>query len=44
MNPLPASNTSLYTCVSSDFRGRALRGVLDETIAQGLSFGEEETS
>jgi hypothetical protein len=27
-----------------DFRVRTLRRVLDETIAQALSFGEEETS
>jgi integrase/recombinase XerD len=39
-----ASTTSLYTCVSSDFRVRTLRRVLDETIAQSLSFSDEETS
>jgi|GEM_PF-2060780 len=39
-----ASTTSLYTCVASDFRVRTLRRVLDETIAEALSFGEEETS
>lgn len=39
-----ASTTSLYTCVSSDFRVRTLRRVLDQTIAQALTFGEEETS
>jgi integrase/recombinase XerD len=39
-----ASTTSLYTCVSSDFRVRTLRRVLDETIRDALSFGDEETS
>jgi integrase/recombinase XerD len=39
-----ASTTSLYTCVSSDFRVRTLRRVLDETIADALSFGDQETS
>lgn len=38
-----ASTTSLYTGVSSDFRTRTLR-VLDRTIKDALSFGEEETS
>lgn len=32
-----ASTTSLYTCVSSDFRVRTLRKVLDATTAQALS-------
>jgi hypothetical protein len=36
-----ASTTSLYTCVSSDYRVRTLRRVLDATIEQALSFGEE---
>ena len=36
-----ASTTSLYTCVSSDYRVRALRRVLDATIEEALSFGEE---
>ena len=36
-----ASTTSLYTCVSSDFRIRTLRRVLDATIKVALSFGEE---
>jgi site-specific recombinase XerD len=36
-----ASTTSLYTCVSSDYRVRTLRRVLDTTIEQALSFGEE---
>ncbi len=39
-----ASTTSLYTCVSSDYRVRTLRRVLDATIAEALSFGDEETS
>jgi integrase/recombinase XerD len=36
-----ASTTSLYTGVSSDFRTRTLRRVLDRTIKDALSFGEE---
>jgi integrase/recombinase XerD len=36
-----ASTTSLYTCVSSDYRVSALRRVLDTTIKDALSFGEE---
>jgi site-specific recombinase XerD len=36
-----ASTTSLYTCVSSDYRVRTLRRVLDTTIEAALSFGEE---
>ena len=39
-----ASTTSLYTCVSSDYRVRTLRGVLDATIKDALGFGGEETS
>ena len=39
-----ASTTSLYTGVSSDFRTRTLRRVLDRTIKDALCFGEEETS
>lgn len=40
-----ASTTSLYTCVSSDFRVRTLRRVLNGTLNDALSFaGEEETS
>src|SRR5271169_760381 len=35
-----ASTTSLYTCVSSDFRTRTLRRVLDETISAALGTGE----
>lgn len=33
-----ASTTSLYTCVSSDFRVRTLRNVLDKTAAAALAF------
>jgi site-specific recombinase XerD len=36
-----ASTTSLYTGVSSDFRTRTLRRVLDQTVKDALSFGEE---
>jgi integrase len=36
-----ASTTSLYTCVSSDYRVSTLRRVLDTTIKNALSFGEE---
>ncbi|CQD22745.1 site-specific recombinase XerD [Mycobacterium lentiflavum] len=37
-----ASTTSLYnTGVSSDFRTRTLRRVLDQTVKESLSFGEE---
>lgn len=32
-----ASTTSLYTCVSSDFRVRTLRQALDETLAAALA-------
>jgi integrase/recombinase XerD len=39
-----ASTTSLYTCVSSDYRVRTLRRVLDATIKNALGFGGEETS
>jgi hypothetical protein len=35
-----ASTTSLYTCVSSDFRTRTLRRVLDETISAALGNGQ----
>jgi site-specific recombinase XerC len=31
-----ASTTSLYTCVSSDFRTRTLRRALDDTLAAAL--------
>jgi integrase/recombinase XerD len=36
-----ASTTSLYTGVSSDFRTRTLRRVLDRTIKDAVSLGEE---
>ena len=39
-----ASTTSLYTCVSSDYRVRTLRRVLNATIKDALGFGGEETS
>jgi integrase len=39
-----ASTTALYTCVSSDFRVRTLRRVLDTTIDDALAFNEEESS
>jgi site-specific recombinase XerC len=39
-----ASTTSLYTCVSSDFRTRTLRRALDATISEALSFDGEESS
>lgn len=35
-----ASTTSLYTCVSSDFRTRTLRRALDATIADALAIDE----
>lgn len=38
-----ASTTALYTCVSSDFRVRTLRRVLDATITDALSLGEESS-
>ena len=31
-----ASTTSLYTCVSSDFRTRTVRRALDETLAAAM--------
>lgn len=36
-----ASTTSVYTCVSSDYRVSTLRRVLDTTIKDAPSFGEE---
>ena len=36
-----ASTTSLYTCVSSDYRVSTLRRVLDTTINTALSFRQE---
>lgn len=38
-----ASTTSLYTCVSSDYRVRTLRRALDTIIVRALSFGEESS-
>jgi site-specific recombinase XerD len=35
-----ASTTALYTSVSSDFRTRTLRAVLDRTVARALSMAE----
>src|ERR1700681_2302783 len=35
-----ASTTSIYTCVSSDFRTRTLRRRLDETVAAALATTE----
>lgn len=32
-----ASTTSIYTCVSSDFRTRTLRRVLDQTVRAALA-------
>jgi site-specific recombinase XerD len=40
-----ASTTSLYTCVSSDFRTRTLRAALDRSIGPlGLDVGAERRS
>ena len=39
-----ASTTSIYTCVSSDFRVRTLRRALDTTITEALSLGDGKTS
>lgn len=36
-----ASTTSLYTCVSSDFRVRTLRNVLDKTAAAAVAFAAD---
>lgn len=38
-----ASTTSLYTCVSSDFRVRTLRTVLDRTAAAALAYPTRST-
>jgi len=38
-----ASTTSLYTCVSSDYRVSTLRRALDSTITNALAFGEESS-
>lgn len=37
-----ASTTALYTSVSSDFRTRTLRRVLDSSITDALAVGEQE--
>jgi integrase/recombinase XerD len=37
-----ASTTAIYTCVSSDFRIRTLRRVLDSTVDDALSSSEQE--
>lgn len=34
-----ASTTSIYTCVSSDYRTRTLRRVLDDTVTAALRPG-----
>jgi hypothetical protein len=34
-----ASTTFIYTCVSSDFRTRTLRRVLDRMVADALAAG-----
>ena len=39
-----ASTTSIYTCVSSDFRTRTLRRHLDATVAAALAVPEREAS
>ena len=38
-----ASTTSLYTCVSSDYRVSTLRRALDSTITSALSFSQESS-
>lgn len=38
-----ASTTSIYTCVSSDFRTRTLRRVLDGMVAEALDASESQT-
>ena len=38
-----ASTTALYTCVSSDFRTRTLRRVLDATAAAAMRPGKRRT-
>ena len=38
-----ASTTSLYTCVSSDYRVSTLRRALDSTIANALSSSQESS-
>jgi hypothetical protein len=39
-----ASTTSIYTCVSSDFRTRTLRTALDATVHAALTTGTATTS
>ncbi|AFJ34720.1 site-specific recombinase XerD [Mycobacterium sp. MOTT36Y] len=39
-----ASSTSIYTCVSSDFRVRTLRRALDTTITEALLLGDGKSS
>lgn len=38
-----ASTTSIYTCVSSDYRTRTLRRALDDTITAALSTGKRSS-
>ena len=38
-----ASTTSIYTCVSSDFRTRTLRRALDATVAEALAAHKPQT-
>jgi len=38
-----ASTTALYTCVSSDYRIRTLRRVLNATVSDALTFDEESS-
>jgi hypothetical protein len=38
-----ASTTSLYTCVSSDYRVSTLRRALASTVTNALAFGEESS-
>ncbi|MCC6496887.1 MAG: tyrosine-type recombinase/integrase [Propionibacteriaceae bacterium] len=39
-----ASTTSLYTCVSSDYRTRTLRRALDDTVSQALTHHRSRTA
>ena len=38
-----ASTTSIYTCVSSDFRTRTLRRALDAVVAEALATNKPGT-
>ena len=38
-----ASTTALYTCVSSDYRIRTLRRVLNATVSDALTFDDESS-